>query len=135
MLVKKEEYKLKNARFLEELATQKGIKVLSSGVLYKPLKKGKPDAPSPRYNSVVTVHYRGTLINGKEFDNSYKQRYPPAFRLNQVIKGWQIALTQMQVGEKGILYIPYQVGYGTRACGNIPAFSTLIFEVEVLGIG
>ena len=133
--MKKEEYKHKNELFLEELATQKGIKALPSGVFYKSLKKGKPDAPTPRYNSVVTVQYRGTLINGKEFDSSYKQRYAPAFRLNQLIKGWQIALTQMHLGEKGVVYIPYSMGYGTRACGNIPAFSTVIFEVELLGIG
>lgn len=130
----KEEYKKKNQLFLEEIAREGGIKSLPSGIFYKTVKRGDANSPAPRYNSVVTVHYRGTLINGKEFDNSRKQRVAPAFRLNQVIKGWQIALTQMHPGEKGILYIPYQMGYGTRACGSIPAFSTLIFEVELLGV-
>lgn len=85
-------------------------------------------------SSVVSVHYRGTLINGREFDNSYKRNCPEAFRLNQVIEGWQQALQQMHVGAKWIIYIPYTLGYGTRTSGPIPGFSTLIFEVELLGI-
>lgn len=85
-------------------------------------------------SSVVSVHYRGTLINGREFDNSYKRNCPEAFRLNQVIEGWQQALQQMHVGDKWIIYIPYTLGYGTRTSGPIPGFSTLIFEVELLGI-
>ncbi len=130
----KEEYKQKNQEFLEKVAQQKGIKTLPSGIFYKILRKGDSSSPTPRYNSVVSVHYKGSLISGKVFDDSYSQRYAPAFRLNQVIKGWQIALTQMHIGEKGIIYIPYQMGYGTKACGSIPAFSTLLFEVELLGI-
>lgn len=130
----KEEYKQKNQRYLEDLSRMEDVKPLPCGIFYKVLKHGNTDSPTPRSHSVVTVHYRGTLINGKEFDNSRKQRYAPAFRLNQVIKGWQIALTRMHPGEKGILYLPYQMGYGARACGSIPAFSTLIFEVELLGI-
>ncbi len=133
--MKKEEYKLRNEQFLAEISRTEGIQALPSGLFYKPLKRGSSGSPAPRYNSVVTVHYRGTLINGKEFDNSRKQRCAPAFHLNQVIKGWQIGLPHMHVGEKGILYIPHQLGYGTRPCGNIPAFSTLIFEVELLAIG
>ena len=85
-------------------------------------------------NSIVSVHYKGTLINGREFDNSWKRNCPEAFRLNEVIDGWQIALQQMRVGDHWMVYIPYTVGYGTRTSGPIPAFSTLIFEVKLLGI-
>ena len=81
-----------------------------------------------------TVHYKGTLINGREFDNSWKRNYPEAFRLNEVIEGWQIALQRMHVGDHWIVYIPYAMGYGTRSSGPIPAFSTLVFDVQLLGI-
>ena len=89
---------------------------------------------SPNRENVVSVHYKGTLINGREFDNSWKRGCPEAFRLNQVIEGWQLALQEMRVGDRWIIYIPYSLGYGNRASGPIPAFSTLIFEVELLGI-
>lgn len=132
-MAKKEEYKEKNRVFLEELAVQEGITRLPEGVLYKVIDQGSGTV-SPKPDSVVTVHYRGTLINGREFDNSYKRAYPEAFRLNQVIDGWQLALLQMHVGDKWMIYIPSDLGYGNRPSGPIPAFSTLVFEVELLGI-
>ena len=112
---RKEEYKLQNERYLEALRAENDIREL-------PL------------NSIVTVHYKGTLINGREFDNSWKRNYPEAFRLNEVIEGWQIALQRMHVGDHWIVYIPYAMGYGTRSSGPIPAFSTLVFDVQLLGI-
>lgn len=130
---KKEEYKEQNLQFLEETASQEDVVKLPCGVLYKVLEKGTGTV-SPQLSSVVTVHYRGTLINGREFDNSWKRSCPEAFRLNQVIEGWQQALQQMHVGDKWIVYIPYTLGYGNRSSGPIPAFSTLVFEVELLGI-
>ncbi|RGP08496.1 FKBP-type peptidyl-prolyl cis-trans isomerase [Parabacteroides gordonii] len=130
---KKEEYKEQNLLFLEETASQEGVYKLPCGVLYKVLEQGTGTV-SPQLSSVVTVHYRGTLINGREFDNSWKRSCPEAFRLNQVIEGWQQALQQMHVGDKWIVYIPYTLGYGNRPSGPIPAFSTLVFEVELLGI-
>lgn len=130
---KKEEYKEQNLQFLEETASQEGVYKLPCGVLYKVLEQGAGTV-SPQLSSVVTVHYRGTLINGREFDNSWKRSCPEAFRLNQVIEGWQQALQQMHVGDKWIVYIPYTLGYGNRPSGPIPAFSTLVFEVELLGI-
>ena len=130
---KKEEYKEQNLQYLEEIASQEGVTMLADGVLYKVIEQGNGTV-SPRLDSVVSVHYRGTLINGREFDNSYKRNCPEAFRLNQVIEGWQIALQQMHAGDKWIVYIPYTCGYGNRGSGPIPAFSTLIFEVELLGI-
>lgn len=130
---KKEEYKEQNQQFLEETASQEGVSKLPCGVLYKVLEQGTGTV-LPQLSSVVTVHYRGTLINGREFDNSWKRSCPEAFRLNQVIEGWQQALQQMHVGDKWIVYIPYTLGYGNRPSGPIPAFSTLVFEVELLGI-
>ena len=104
-----------------------------NGILYKVIQAGTGKV-SPNRESVVSVHYKGTLINGREFDNSWKRGCPEAFRLNQVIEGWQLALQEMRVGDRWIIYIPYNFGYGNRASGPIPAFSTLIFEVELLGI-
>lgn len=130
---RKEEYKLKNEQFLEELRAENDIKELPAGVLYRVIEEGQ-GSNTPRLNSIVSVHYKGTLINGREFDNSWKRNCPEAFRLNEVIEGWQIALQQMHVGDRWIIYIPYTAGYGTRASGPIPAYSTLIFEVQLLSI-
>ena len=131
---KKEIYKQKNIQFLQDLSLEEGIMSLPCGIYYKVLQIGEgKSSPTPR--SIVSVHYRGTLIDGKEFDNSYKRNCPEAFRLCDVIDGWQIALQQMHVGDKWVIYIPSEKGYGSRASGPIPGFSTLIFEVELLGIG
>ena len=108
---RKEEYKEQNLRYLEEIASQEGVKKLAGGILYKVTEQGSGTV-SPRLDNVVSVHYRGTLMNGREFDNSYERNCPEAFRLNQVIEGWQIALQQMHVGDKWVIYIPYTVGYG-----------------------
>lgn len=130
---RKEEYKLQNEQFLETLRKEENVKELGAGVLYRVLESGQ-GSNTPRLNSIVSVHYKGTLINGREFDNSWKRNCPEAFRLNEVIAGWQIALQQMHAGDRWIIYIPYTVGYGTRTSGPIPAFSTLIFEVQLLSI-
>ena len=130
---RKEEYKLQNEQYLEALRAEEDIKELPCGIFYRVLESGNGDN-TPRLNSIVTVHYKGTLINGREFDNSWKRNCPEAFRLNQVIEGWQIALQRMHVGDHWIVYIPYSMGYGTRSSGPIPAFSTLVFEVQLLGI-
>lgn len=108
---KKEEYKEKNLRFLEEVATGEGVVKLPCGVLYKEIEKGT-GVVSPELTDVVSVHYRGTLTNGREFDNSWKRGCPEAFRLNQVIEGWQEALRRMHVGDRWMIYIPYTLGYG-----------------------
>lgn len=130
---KKEIYKEKNLQFLQVLSVQEGIQSLPCGIYYKVLQIGNGTV-SPQPRSIVTVHYKGSLIDGKEFDNSYKRNCPEAFRLCDVIDGWQLALQRMHVGDKWIIYIPSDMGYGNRASGPIPAFSTLIFEVELLGI-
>lgn len=129
----KEAYKLQNEQFLKELRLEAEVKELASGVLYRVLETGTGSV-TPRLNSIVSVHYKGSLVNGREFDNSWKRNCPEAFRLNEVIEGWQIALQQMHTGDRWVVYIPYSVGYGTRTSGPIPAYSTLVFEVELLSI-
>lgn len=116
---KKEEYKEKNLRFLEEVATGEGVVKLPCGVLYKEIEKGT-SVVSPELTDVVSVHYRGTLANGREFDNSWKRGCPEAFRLNQVIEGWQEALRRMHVGDRWMIYIPYTLGYGTTYIRSDP---------------
>ena len=131
---KNNEYKLRNEAFMQALRDGKEeLFEISQGVLVKILKQGDGDR-CPRGGNVVTVHYNGSLINGKVFDSSYERGYPEAFRLSDLIVGWQIALTQMHVGDHWIVYIPYQLGYGTRDSGPIPAYSTLIFEMELVAI-
>ena len=94
---RKEEYKEKNLLYLDEIASEEGIRTLPCGILYKVIQAGTGKV-SPNRESVVSVHYKGTLINGREFDNSWKRGCPEAFRLNQVIEGWQLALQEMRVG-------------------------------------
>ena len=132
--IKNNEYKLKNEAFMQALRDgEEELFEISQGVLVKILKSGEGDR-MPRSGNVVTVNYKGSLINGRVFDSSYERGYPEAFRVSDLIVGWQIALTQMHVGDHWIVYIPYQVGYGTRASGPIPAYSTLIFEMELVAI-
>lgn len=120
-------------RFLAENAKQKGVKVTDSGLQYKVLTQGKGEIPT--MESKVKVHYRGTLIDGTEFDNSYDRFVPATFGVGQVIKGWTEALLMMPVGSKWELYIPYDLGYGGREVSDeIKPFSALIFEIELLEI-
>lgn len=123
----------KGRAFLAENAKKDGVIVLPSGLQYKVLKKG--DGIVPQKTDKVKVHYEGRLIDGTVFDASSKHGTEPAtFRPDQVIKGWTEALTMMPVGSKWQLFIPQELGYGERATGQIPAYSTLIFDVELIGI-
>lgn len=132
--IKNPEYKQKNEAFIQALRDgEEELFEISQGVLVKILKSGSGER-TPRPGNVVTVNYKGSLINGKVFDNSWERGYPEAFRVSDLIVGWQIALTQMHVGDHWIVYIPYDKGYGTRANGPIPAYSTLIFEMELVAI-
>ena len=119
-------------QFLAENKTKEGVQVTPSGLQYKVIKQGKGAIPTA--TDRVKVHYRGTLIDGTEFDSSYKRNEPTVFAANQVIKGWTEALTMMPVGSKWELYIPQDLAYGSRNQGTIKPFSTLIFEVELLSI-
>lgn len=126
------DYKKQNEDFLAENKGKEGIKTTPSGLQYKVIKEGKGEVPAD--TSRVKVHYKGTLIDGTQFDSSYDRKEPTTFRANQVIKGWTEALTMMPVGSKWELYIPQELAYGSREAGNIKPFSTLIFEVELLSI-
>lgn len=117
--------------FLKANASKPGIQQLSDGIQYEVLKEG--DGPKPGPTSNVTCHYHGTLIDGTVFDSSVKRGQPATFPLNQVIKGWTIAVQQMPVGSKWRLFLPPAMAYGDRgAGGSIGPKSTLIFEVELL---
>lgn len=133
--MKTNEYKQKNIAFLEQLRTKDDVQELRGGVLYEVIGSGEGKGQvTPR--SIVTCHYKGSLINGKEFDNSYARKCPEAFRVNDLISGFQIALVNMHIGDHWRVYIPSDMGYGPRGAGrDIPGNSTLIFEIELLNIG
>jgi FKBP-type peptidyl-prolyl cis-trans isomerase len=118
-------------KFLAENKTKEGIKTTDSGLQYKVLEEG--EGPSPKAGDTVTVHYRGTLVDGTEFDSSYQRGEPATFPLTGVIPGWTEALQLMKKGSKWVLFIPSELAYGERGAGNrIPPNSTLIFEVEMI---
>jgi FKBP-type peptidyl-prolyl cis-trans isomerase len=120
--------------FLSENKAKDGVKVLPDGLQYKVLTAGS--GPKPSATDTVTVNYRGTLINGKEFDSSYKRGQPASFPVGGVIKGWTEALQLMPVGSKWQLFIPADLAYGDNSPSpDIGAGDTLIFEVELISIG
>ena len=126
------ENKAAGEKFLAENKTKEGVVTTESGLQYKIIKAGKGEIPTK--SSTVKVHYKGTLIDGTEFDSSYSRNAPTSFRADQVIAGWTEALTMMPVGSKWELYIPQELAYGVRDAGKIKPFSALIFEVELLEI-
>ena len=120
-------------KFLKENATKDGVITTASGLQYKVLVKGEGEVPQK--TDKVLVNYEGRLVDGTVFDASAKHGDKPAsFRADQVIKGWTEALTMMPVGSKWQLYIPQELAYGERNMGNIKPYSTLIFDVELVGI-
>jgi len=119
--------------FLENNSKQPGIQVTPSGLQYQVITKGTGAAP--KATDTVTVHYKGTLLNGKQFDSSYDRNEPLDLALNGVIRGWTEGVQLMQAGAKYKFFIPYQLAYGERGAGqDIPPYSTLIFEIELLKI-
>ena len=126
------ENKAAGEKFLAENKTKEGVVTTESGLQYKIIKAGKGEIPTK--SSTVKVHYKGTLIDGTEFDSSYSRNAPTSFRADQVIAGWTEALTMMPVGSKWELYIPQELAYGVRDAGKIKPFSALVFEVELLEI-
>jgi FKBP-type peptidyl-prolyl cis-trans isomerase FklB len=125
--------KAEGEAFLAANATKEGVVTLPSGLQYKVITPGS--GASPKASDTVTVHYRGRLIDGTEFDSSYKRNEPTSFPVGGVIPGWTEALQLMKVGAKWELYIPAKIAYGDRGAGGvIPPGATLIFEVELLSI-
>jgi len=121
--------------FLAENKNKEGVKTTTSGLQYKVLVAGPGTGSTPKDTSKVKVHYKGTLLDGKEFDSSYKRNQPSEFPLNQVIKGWTEGLQLMHVGDKFEFFVPYQLAYGEEGRGDmIPPASVLIFEIELLEI-
>ncbi|MCK5100971.1 MAG: FKBP-type peptidyl-prolyl cis-trans isomerase [Desulfobacteraceae bacterium] len=133
MLEKSKENKAKGEAFLQENKQKKGVVTLESGLQYRVITKGKGESPKPE--DTIKCHYKGTTIDGVEFDSSYKRGQPAVFQLNRVIKGWTDALQLMKPGSKWELFIPSDLAYGDRAAGPaIKPGSTLIFEVELISI-
>ena len=128
-----EENKSRGAEYLKSHAEKEDVQVTESGLQYIVITEG--DGVKPKATDEVTVHYRGTLIDGTEFDSSYSRNAPATFTLNQVIPGWTEGVQLMSVGSKFLFVIPYELGYGERgAGGSIGPYETLIFEVELLEI-
>lgn len=127
---KGEKAKKAGAEFLAKNKKKKGVKVLDNGIQYKILKEGT--GPKPKPTDTIVAHYKGTLIDGTEFDSSYKRGKPATFAVNQVIKGWQEILPMMKKGAKWKVFIPADLAYGARGAGaNIGPNETLIFEIEL----
>lgn len=129
----KREYAQANKEWIEAKAKEEGVKALDKGVFYKVLSEGSNDGCHPSPRSIVTAHYTGRTIDGKQFDSS-RGGSPLAVRLCDLIEGWIIAMRQMCIGDKWEVYIPAEMGYGKFSQPGIPGGSTLIFEIELLGI-
>lgn len=131
---KSAEAKAEGEAFLSENAKKDGIEVTESGLQYNHETLGEGESPTAE--DTVTVHYRGTLIDGTEFDSSYKRGEPISFPLNGVIPGWTEGLQLMKIGGKTKFFIPQELAYGARPNPNgpIPPFAALIFEVELIDI-
>ena len=126
------ENKKAGEEFLAANKDKEGVKTTESGLQYKVITEGKGEIPQK--TDRVKVNYRGTLIDGTEFDSSYGRNEPSTFRADQVIAGWTEALTMMPVGSKWEVYVPQELGYAERNQGTIKPFSALVFEVELLEI-
>ncbi len=129
----KKTYIQANKDWLAEKSKEEGVHALAKGVFYKVLSSGDSSGKSPSARSIVTVHYTGLTIDGKQFDSS-RGSVPLAIRLSDLIEGWIIALQQMHVGDRWEVYIPADMGYGKLSQPGIPGGSVLIFDIELLGV-
>lgn len=130
----KQEYIKANKEWLENKSKEEGVKALPKGIFYKVVKQGDQKSAQPTARSIITAHYTGWTINGKKFDSS-RGGVPLACRLCDLIEGWIIAMQQMHIGDKWEVYLPAEMGYGKFSQPGIPGGSTLIFEIELMGIG
>jgi FKBP-type peptidyl-prolyl cis-trans isomerase FklB len=118
--------------FMNENKIKEGVHEIDGGIQYQVLKEGTGPKPAP--TAKVKAHYRGALLDGKEFDSSFKRNQPFTAGLTQLIKGWQIALPLMPVGSTWRLWIPSDLAYGDYGTGGIPGGATLVFDIELLEI-
>lgn len=132
-MANKKEYAAKNLAWLEEKSKEEGVKPLAKGIYYKVIKSAEKSDKHPTLRNIITAHYSGYTINGKKFDSS-RGGAPLAMRLSDLIEGWIIALGHMSVGDRWEIYLPANCGYGRFSQPGIPAHSTLIFDIELLGI-
>ena len=133
MMGKINKQKEEGAAFLAANKSKEGVVELPEGLQYTVLQEGT--GAKPRVNSMVRAHYAGALLDGKEFDSSYRRGQPFEARVNQLIKGWQIVLPMMAEGSKWRLWIPSDLGYGDRGAGaGIPGGATLVFDVELIKV-
>lgn len=129
----KREYAKLNKEWLAAKAKEEDVRPLPKGVFYRVLKEGDREGRHPTPRNVIMAHYSGRTVDGKEFDSSHGEP-PLAMRLSDLIEGWIIAMQEMRVGDKWEVYIPAEAGYGRFSQPGIPGGSTLIFEIELLGI-
>ncbi len=129
----KKAYAQANKDWLATKSKEDGVKPLPKGIFYKVLADGNPQSATPAVRSIITAHYTGRTIDGKVFDSSLGG-VPLACRLCDLIEGWIIAMQQMHIGDKWEIYIPAEMGYGKFSQPGIPGGSTLIFEIELIGI-
>lgn len=129
----RKEYMQTNRNWLADKSRETGVNPLPKGIYYKSLAEGRADGKHPTARSIVTVHYTGRTIDGQTFDNT-REGVPAAFRLSDLIDGWIIALQRMCIGDRWEIYIPAEMGYGKFTQPGIPGGSTLIFDIELLGI-
>jgi FKBP-type peptidyl-prolyl cis-trans isomerase FklB len=127
-----EKNKTEGDAFLAENKTKEGVVTLPSGLQYKVITEGR--GASPKANQTVSANYRGTFLDGKEFDNSASHGGPAQFKVNEVIPAWSEALQKMKVGSKWMVWAPANLAYGEHGSRSIPPNSTLVFEIELLGI-
>lgn len=132
-MANKKEYAAKNLAWLEEKSKEEGVKPLAKGIYYKVIKSAEKSDKHPTPRNIITAHYSGYTINGKKFDSS-RGGAPLAMRLSDLIEGWIIALGHMSVGDRWEIYLPANCGYGRFSQPGIPTHSTLIFDIELLGI-
>ncbi|MBL9011800.1 MAG: FKBP-type peptidyl-prolyl cis-trans isomerase [Alphaproteobacteria bacterium] len=123
-----------NAAFLAGYDAQPGVSKTASGLRYKVVSEGAAGGKQPGARSNVTVHYKGTFIDGREFDSSYKRNAPATFGLHQVISGWTEGVQLMKEGDTFEFAIPFDLAYGERGGGSIPPRQTLVFQVELLKV-
>lgn len=126
-------YKAANEEFLQAKAGEEGVVVLDNGVIYKVLREGC-GGRKPNTRSIVYVHYTGSLIDGTVFDSTEGDNLPGLFVIRDLIMGWQIVLTRMCEGDRWEVYIPAKWGYGSTRMDDIPANSTLVFQIELVKI-